>query len=299
MKISVVMSVYNGEETLEATLDSLAGQTQGDYELIIVDDGSEDTTPEILLRYADRDPRIRVITQKNAGLTRALILGCEAAKAPVIARHDCGDRSDPQRLERELEMLTRDDHILVGCATRYLAPAGELLYIASSRSEEIQHGLASGDANTVRGLPSHGCAMFLRNAYEAVGGYRAEFYFAQDLDLWIRLARLGTIGLITDDLYETDIEPRGVSSVFRTEQRELTSIMVALRDGGDSQALLQRASAIRPRRTKTKRGEAAGLYFIAKCLLARHDPRWRRYLFQALRAYPLHYRSWIALLTGR
>jgi glycosyltransferase involved in cell wall biosynthesis len=91
VKLSVVMSVLNGAGDLARTLDSIFAQTERDFELIVIDDGSTDDTPSILARQSD--PRIRVITQPNEGLTRALIRGCEAARAPLIARHDCGDVS--------------------------------------------------------------------------------------------------------------------------------------------------------------------------------------------------------------
>ncbi|HKO02292.1 MAG TPA: glycosyltransferase, partial [Thermoanaerobaculia bacterium] len=71
MRLSVVMSVFNGERDLTRTLDSIAAQSEGDFELIVVDDGSTDATASILSQYAARDKRLRVITQSNAGLTRA------------------------------------------------------------------------------------------------------------------------------------------------------------------------------------------------------------------------------------
>ena len=71
VRLSVVMSVYNGAGALAATLDSILAQTERDFELIVVDDGSTDATPQILA--ACTDARLRVITQSNLGLTRALI----------------------------------------------------------------------------------------------------------------------------------------------------------------------------------------------------------------------------------
>src|SRR5436853_2023556 len=111
MKISVVMAVYNGGAELAPTLDSILGQSEADFELIAVDNGSFDDTPAVLRHYAARDGRLRVIRQENAGLTAALIRGCAAASAEVIARHDCGDRSHPERFARQLALL-RDGVVL-------------------------------------------------------------------------------------------------------------------------------------------------------------------------------------------
>ena len=95
VRLSVVMAVYNGAAKLARTLDSIAAQTMPDYECIVVDDGSTDDTSAILAQRAANDARIRVIRQENQGLTRALIAGCAAARADLIARLDWGDASMP------------------------------------------------------------------------------------------------------------------------------------------------------------------------------------------------------------
>src|SRR4051812_15394116 len=102
--ISVVMSVYNGAATLTATLESILSQSDSDFEVVVVDDGSTDATAEILRRTAAADQRLRVLRQENRGLTAALIVGCQTARAPIIARHDCGDRSLPGRLAMQREI---------------------------------------------------------------------------------------------------------------------------------------------------------------------------------------------------
>ena len=293
-KISVVMAVYNGGARLRETLASIAAQTEADFELIVVDDGSTDQTPRILAAFDD--PRLRVITQPNAGLTRALIRGCSEARAEVIARHDAGDRSHPERFARQLALM--NDHVLAATATRMLGPEGEELYVSRADGAAIHDSLTRATTN-IHGIPHHGSAMFRRADYLAAGGYREAFRFAQDLDLWIRLARRGTVAILPDVLYEARLEPRSISSVHRQEQQRLTKIAVALRDGGDERALLAEAARVQPKR-KTRRGdEAAGLYFIAKCLRANGDRQWRRYLLRALRRHPFHLRSWASLILGR
>lgn len=289
MKLSVVMSVFNGATTLAATLDSILAQTERDFELIVVDDGSTDTTPSILAGYADS--RIRVITQPNAGLTRALIRGCAEAQADVIARHDCGDRSHPERFARQLALL--ENAAVVSCATRFVEPDGDLLYIARADGDDVQRSLLNDDAAHVHALPHHGSAMFRRDAYSRAGGYRAEFRVAQDLDLWIRIAQSGGTFAIADDvLYDATVDPRSISGSARAAQVRLTEIAVALRDGHGA---LSDAAGITPPPV-TPRGEAAALYFIGKCLLQQHNRKGRRYLREAIRRDPWHWRAWLSLL---
>src|SRR4029079_15350055 len=99
--VSVVMSVYNGAETLHETMESILSQERVAIEFIIINDGSTDGSDDILSQYARKDPRVRVIHQKNKGLTCALIRGCEEAKGEYIARQDVGDVSMPDRLRRQ------------------------------------------------------------------------------------------------------------------------------------------------------------------------------------------------------
>ena len=277
--ISVVMSVYNGATTLASTLDSILGQTLRDFECIVVDDGSTDDTPRILTAYSARDPRIRVIRQDNGGITRALIAGCEAAKSAVIARQDCGDLSRPERLERMLPLL--ETCVVAASQVLYTGPNGEPLYTTAHSSKNVHHSLLHGDVGTIQSLPHHGSAVFRADAYRQSGGYRPQFYFAQDLDLWIRMAALGDFCITGDVLYEARIDAGAISSIHRREQVASAIISIALRDGGGS---LEDAAAIRPARRPITRSERAkGLYFIASCLRRRSDPRWRGYAFRAVR----------------
>jgi glycosyltransferase involved in cell wall biosynthesis len=293
VKLSVVMAVFNGARDLRATLDSIAAQTETDFELIVVDDGSTDETPAILASYGD--PRLRVITQPNAGLTRSLIRGCNEARADLIARHDCGDRSHPERFARELALL-EEGHVLVSCAAEFVDADRDRLYVSRANGEEIRRDLLHADAAHIHALPHHGSAMFRRDAYRAAGGYREQFRVAQDLDLWIRIAPLGTIAILDDVLYEALFDPRSISGSSRDAQLRLTEIAVALRDGGDA-PLLDAAARVTPA-ARSERGEAAALYFIGKCLLAQGNAKGKQRLRDAIAKDPWHWRARLALLLA-
>lgn len=303
MKLSVVMAVFNGQERLEWTIDSILGQSEADFELIVVDDGSTDATPQILSRYAESDSRVRVFPQRNQGLTRSLIFGCEQVRTPIIARHDSGDRSAPDRFRRQLEVLESDPSIaVVSCATGHLAPGGETLYVTTGGGKRAQESLLTDDLGSIRGLSSHGSAMFRRASYLAAGGYRLQFRFAQDLDLWIRLAAVGRIAFVDDVLYEAVYELGSVSSSQKPLQLQLAKIAIAIRDRPeDAEALLDEAARVSasPRVPGSRSDDAGALRFIASCLRRRKDPAWRDYARQAVRAAPWSPRGWILLLRGR
>lgn len=296
-RVSVVMSVYNGGAHLVATLDSLLAQTLTDFELIAIDDGSTDGTLPILATYARRDTRIRILTQENRGLTRALIRGCAKAQAAVIARQDCGDLSRPERLARQLALLAAGV-VLVSSATRVVTPEGEVLFVTRLDGDEARRSLLRDDARRIKSIPHHGSAMFRRDAYLAAGGYREQFRIGQDLDLWVRLAPLGLIAIAEEELYQATAHPAAISSMSRKQQIDALRLIVAMRDGGDGPALLAAAERLRPM-PRTARREAAGLYFIARCLRARRSGSAREYLLKAIRRNPLHWRAWASLLTGK
>src|SRR6516225_9750261 len=128
-EVSVVMSVYNGASDLAVSVDSILSQEGVEFEFIVVNDGSTDQSGQILNEYAQRDSRLRIIHQENAGLTRALIRGCQAVRGEFIARQDAGDISLPNRLQSQATLL-REHHncVLVSCWTDMIGPKGEFLY---------------------------------------------------------------------------------------------------------------------------------------------------------------------------
>jgi glycosyltransferase involved in cell wall biosynthesis len=299
-KLSVVLAVYNGAAQLAATLDSILAQTETDFELLAIDDGSTDATPSILRNYAQRDARVVMRTQANIGLTRSLIRGCAEARGTFIARHDCGDVSHPERFRRQLEALDDPQCVLASCWVRFHAPRGERLYDVTSDGESIREGLLHAKASDVRSIPHHGSAMFRVDAYRRTGGYREAFRYAQDLDLWMRLAPLGRITIVPEILYEATLDVRTLSASARAQQVELTELAVLLRDAGDAgrEPLLTRAAAVEPPRPRTRADDARMLYFIASCLLRNRDRAWRHYARAAIRHDPRHWRAWTLFLRG-
>src|SRR3954452_17057048 len=104
-RLSVVLAVCNGERHLAESVNSVLAQTFTDFELIVVDDGSTDRTPEILAAVARADPRVVVVRQENHGLTASLIRGIALSRGDYIARQDADDISKPRRFERQIAYL--------------------------------------------------------------------------------------------------------------------------------------------------------------------------------------------------
>jgi len=105
--VSVIMSVYNGEKYLRSNIESILNQTLTNFEFLIFDDCSSDSTADIVRSF--HDPRIKYIRNiENNGLTKNLIKGVEMARAPYIARIDADDIAYPERLEKQVEWM--DNH---------------------------------------------------------------------------------------------------------------------------------------------------------------------------------------------
>jgi glycosyltransferase involved in cell wall biosynthesis len=299
--ISVVMGVYNGAATLRPTLDSILAQTYGDFECIVVDDGSADDTQRVLADYAARDSRFRIIRQENAGLTRALIAGCGVARGEYIARHDAGDRSHPERFRIQVDLLGSESRLaLVSCATDFIGPRDEYLFtshpdaIALRPVEMIdvraRHGIMAGPSH-------HGSAMFRRDAYERAGAYRAAFYYGQDWDLWYRLGAIGLFQSIDQPLYTARVTPDSISGSSRKAQHALAALslraMLARSRGESDAEIVAEAARIRDTKALGRCGHAQGLYFIGEALRRNGDARARAYLRDTLRACPLLLKAWI------
>ena len=103
--ISVVMPVYNAEKYLDEAIKSILVQTCKDFEFIIINDGSNDKSLEIIEKYNIQDERIVLINRENRGLIASLNEGIEKTKGRYIARMDADDISLPDRFEKQIEFL--------------------------------------------------------------------------------------------------------------------------------------------------------------------------------------------------
>jgi glycosyltransferase involved in cell wall biosynthesis len=212
-RISVVMSVFDAEDTVGEAINSVLAQTFGDFEFIIVDDGSTDRSSAILRNAARGDARIRLLRQSNTGLTRALNIGLGAATGTYIARQDADDVSHPERFRRQAAYLdSRPDVTVVGGDSVDVYPDGR----------ELRWG--ARDEATLRRLVfrqapfPHSSAMIRRSTLHRVGFYDETFPTSQDLELWMRLAHLGPVAMLSEVVLRRRVGERSISSRRRWRQ---------------------------------------------------------------------------------
>jgi hypothetical protein len=202
--------------------------------------------------------------------------------------------------------LRNDERLaFVSCGPRYVGPDGEFLYqnsgsgVAKFPIDIIdvrqRHGVLDGPSH-------HGSVMFRRDRYLQAGGYRAQFYFGQDWDLWYRLGMAGKFMMLPSTLYEARIGVGDISTSSKDMQDELADLSLQslkLRVGGHSdEEMLDQASRIRPEgnRIATRGNIARGAYFLGECLRRNGDVlKARHYFLRSIKDRPLNLKAWARL----
>jgi glycosyltransferase involved in cell wall biosynthesis len=174
--------------TLPAAVESLLEQTETDWELVAVDDGSTDGSPRVLDHYARRDARVRVLACGRRGLVHALNLGLDAAKGPLIARMDADDVCPPERLAHQRSHLDAHPDVgLVACRVVFEGDArraaGYARYVDWTNRLLTHEAIAL--ARFVESPLVHPSVMFRRELPARLGAYR-EGDFPEDYELWLR-----------------------------------------------------------------------------------------------------------------
>jgi glycosyltransferase involved in cell wall biosynthesis len=180
--VTVLMPVHNGRRFLLAAVRSIQQQTFGDFELLIIDDGSDDGSQRLLNTV--RDPRLRVVRQEHAGIVAGLNRGLDEARGELVARMDADDLAMENRLALQVDYLQRHPEVhLLGTRIQYIDGRGRPLFCPASPCEdgEIRRTLPTANCFT------HPTVMFRRKSVLAVGGYRPELTLQEDYDLWLRL----------------------------------------------------------------------------------------------------------------
>lgn len=199
--ISVIMSVYNGQDYLHAAMDSILNQTFGDFEFVIIDDGSKDRSIEIVQDYAKRDPRIVFEARENKGLPAALNYAARMAKGEYLARMDPDDISLPTRFEKQIAfMREHPDVVNVGSRVILIDPYGVAYSVTDHPlvHEELDRDLLKGIGWAI----VHPVAFMRKTALEKAGWYNENYRTSQDMELWLRMAEIGRLANIAEPLLQ-------------------------------------------------------------------------------------------------
>lgn len=220
-RISVLMSIYNGEQYLREAIESILGQVFSDFDFIIVDDGSMDSSLKIAQRYAQEDARIQIIKNAhNIGLSASLNKALQAAQGEFIARMDADDVSLPHRLEEQAKFMDEHPEIdVLGTGFTFIDEAGNHLRstVFSSNSDILRWNLLF--FNPI----AHPSAMMRSATIRKLGGYSIEVANAQDYELWTRVSLMGRLANLEEIHMLLRLHEARVTYKHRAQQISFTN----------------------------------------------------------------------------
>jgi glycosyltransferase involved in cell wall biosynthesis len=234
-EVTVLLAVNDGADYIGDAIDSVLAQTFDDFELLIVDDASNDETMNVVRSFDD--PRIRVLrNERNLGQVPSLNRGLHEARGAIVARLDHDDVSRPDRLERQVEVLRREPRVgLVG--------AWAELVDGDDRTIGVVDGHIASRVDFVYWtllqyvLIPHPAAAFRRDAVIALGGYDETLGPAEDKDLWRKLLLAGWDARVVEEplvryrVHEAQLSQTRAELQRRNDDRSQDALLAQLAPG--------------------------------------------------------------------
>lgn len=220
--VTVLLSVYNGEQYLRQAVKSILSQTYRNYEFIAVNDGSNDATLDILMSV--KDSRIKIIqNDQRQGLTRSLNRGFECSHGKYIARMDADDVSLPNRFKTQVDYMESCDQLaVIGTWALSIDSDGRQ---TGQICGSTHHDMLIGDFLFTNNL-IHSSTLIRRSALKQVGGYDEWFKRSQDFDLWVRFVEAGyKLGNVPEILHKLRIHKNSIST-YQGDSQETYAIIV-------------------------------------------------------------------------
>ena len=205
--ITVLMPVFNAEKFIKEAIDSVLTQTFTDFELLIINDGSTDSTVQIINSFSDS--RIKLIHQKNGGVSEALNTGLLAATGKYIARFDADDVCYPERLKLQYDfMIAHPDYILVGSDANYITEEGEFIFTYKN----IGHSNEDIKSKISIYCPFvHSTVFYKKEIILKLGGYNKNAHSFEDYFLWKNLINFGKVYNFEKPLIKVRFNPASVT----------------------------------------------------------------------------------------
>ena len=228
-QVTFLMSTWNAGVHIHAAIESVLAQTEPEWRMVVVDDGSSDGTPEVVAGYADERIRLERMPQ-NAGQTAALNHGMALVQTDWIARLDQDDVAAPERVARQLDWIrARPQTVAVGSWVRYIDENGAQIGELRGASEP-HDALRALYAEPERNPFGHSAMTYRTDLARQVGGYRHDLHYAQDTAMWMSLAAHGEIGNVPEFLTSIRQHPGQVSHRPEVMVAQLTEVLAATAD---------------------------------------------------------------------
>ena len=211
-KTSVIMSVYNDEKNVESAIESILNQSYKDFEFLIIDDCSKDSTIKKIEKFKDLDGRVKIFkNSKNIGLTRSLNLLLKNVTTELIARQDSDDFSLPTRLEDQVNLIKNKNYDAV--YTRAISKQSQ------TKIPGLSFFIPSKLSIKYKNPYIHGTLMIKHEVLKSLNNYSEDFYYAQDYKLARDLHKNNyKVGVKNKALYVLNTK-NNISENFRNEQK--------------------------------------------------------------------------------
>lgn len=211
--VSIVLPSYNGARYIRESIDSILRQTYTDWELIIIDDCSDDCTLEIAQEYEDQDSRIRVVHNEiNMKLPNSLNIGFSYADGKYLTWTSDDNMYLPDALAVMADRLESTDAVMV-CADEYA--------VNDDGARRWDTALSYKDDELCRKNTVGACFLYRREVYDRIGGYDADLFCVEDYDYWMRVKeQFGRIERIESVLYQYRYHEASLSSMKKEKIRQ-------------------------------------------------------------------------------
>jgi GT2 family glycosyltransferase len=188
-RFSIAMPAYNAEGLIGRAIDSVLAQTYSDWELVVVDDGSTDTTAQIVRTYAEHDDRIHLVQQQNVGCGGARDAAIRASSGVYVLRFDADDELLPEYLEAmEAFISANPGYDIYSCNGWHVYPDGSRRLARPGEFYEVERSFTLEEMFTATHIFT--IAVFTRELFDRIGGIRPDVY-CEDLDFWLRAFAAG------------------------------------------------------------------------------------------------------------
>ncbi len=220
-RVSVVLPVRNGASTIDQTLGDLLAALDNVDEVVVIDDGSSDRTPNLVRRWSERDERVRLVKSPASGLVAALNLGIRESQFEWVARADADDRYPNDRLALQRGVFSPHVALVTG-DYRLVSTLGAPTLLPCA----LGHPFVALSLINPQRIPHPG-VVFSREAVISAGGYRNEDFPAEDLGLWLRLSAEGDFVGVPGVVVDWAMASGSVSHSRQVEQRSATHKLLA------------------------------------------------------------------------
>jgi glycosyltransferase involved in cell wall biosynthesis len=230
-KVTVLMPAYNAEKFIRNAIMSIQNQSFSDWQLLIINDGSTDGTPQICNELALLDKRITLMNQENLGITATLNKGLTLISTELVARHDADDFSHKDRLKKQVRFLDQNPNIsLVGTCFREIFDDGTHL---DAHLETTDYYIKK--TLHFRNAFGHGSVCFRTKDFQSINGYSVDtkFNYIEDYEAWLKMASKYQVANLPDVLYTYRSHSENISTKKKPAQEKNAEYLLSLIKKGE------------------------------------------------------------------